>query len=150
MLTEHLTAPIYQKKRPESVVEGGLNINNYTKKPIFLRQAKNILSNLQESNINTLWQSDRRKHFITRNSAMKDTFVILGNTKVMMRASSWQGSTVLKSFNQHWLKRSHFFSRSKKKLGCQLCFGCKTQKRLWELRSDQLLFFVDCCMQLDL
>lgn len=64
MLTEHLTAPIYQKKRPESVVEGGLNINNYTTKPIFLRQAKNILSNLQESNINTLWQSDRHKHLL--------------------------------------------------------------------------------------
>ena len=125
MLTEHLTAPIYQKKRPESVVEGGLNINNYTKKPIFLRQAKNILSNLQESNIITLWQSDRRKHFITRNSAMKDTFVILGNTKVMMRASSWQGSTVLKSFNQHWLKRSHFFSRYKKNLDASYVLNAK-------------------------
>ena len=114
-----------KKKRPESVVEGGLNINNYTKKPIFLRQAKNILSNLQESNIITLWQSDRRKHFITRNSAMKDTFVILGNTKVMMRASSWQGSTVLKSFNQHWLKRSHFFSRYKKNLDASYVLDAK-------------------------
>lgn len=87
------------------------NLDNYTNKPIFLIQASNILSNLQGSNINALWYSDRLKHLITGNSRMKGTLVILGNTKAMMRVSSWKDSTVLKSFNQHWLKRSHFFSR---------------------------------------
>ena len=122
------------------------NINNYTNKPIFLIEASNILSKLQESNINAMWQSDRLKDFITRNSG-KDTFVTWETQK---QWCEWVPGKVLLFLN-HSTSIGPYDRTSSvdtKKI-LPVMFWVQSSKALLELRYDQLLLFVDCCMQLD-